>query len=60
VVELLEQVISADADGSCNTAYAQSTHCTQWQRWTSSVFTRRQHLSILTVLCYTEWQLPAF
>jgi len=42
--------------------HAQSTisRCAQWQNWTSSVFTRRQHLSMLTALYYTVRQLPAF
>jgi len=42
--------------------HAQSTisRCTQWQSRTLSVFTRQQHLSILTALCYTDQQLPAF
>ena len=39
--------------------HAQSTisHCTQWQSWRSSVFSRRQHLSILTAVWYADRQL---
>jgi len=42
--------------------HAQSAilRCTQWQNWLSSIFTRRQYLSILTALCYADRQLPAF
>ena len=36
------------------------SRCTQWQSWTSTVFTTRQHMLIFTAFCYTYRQLPAF